>query len=378
MPPLIHSVLHIAKMTGVAGMENHLLTLLPGLKASGLEVRLLILVEADQAMADYAAQMTALGVPTSSIVIRGNFDWRLIGRLTRMLRESKPDAVHTHLIHADLHGVIAARRANIGAIFMTGHNDDPFRRRWPIRLLQRYLWQRVTRGIAISEAVRRFQITIEHAPSDRVITVPYGLDLSDLSIGDGARAVARQELGIPPQAPVFGSVCRLVEQKGIDDALRAFWQISRRLPDAHYAIIGDGPLRAMLEVQTAGYQLTTRVHFLGWRSDARSLMVAFDTLLAPSRWEGFGLSVLEAMAARVPVIAATAGALPEIVVNGETGYLVPIGDVDALAQAMLQICEFPAQSHEMGEAARQRVETKFSAARMVASTLQVYNPPAVV
>ena len=375
MPP-IHSVLHIAKMTGVAGMENHLLTLLPGLKANGLDIRLLILVEPNQPMADYQAKMVALGIPTTTMLIHGNVDWLLIGRIVHFLRQSQPDAVHSHLIHADLHGIIAAKRAKIGTIFMTGHNDDPFRRRWPIRLLQRYLWGRVTRGIAISDAVRRFQIAVEGAPADKVVTVPYGLDLSELSIGDGARAVARQELGIPPQAPVFGSVCRLVEQKGVDDALRAFWQISRRLPDAHYAIIGDGPLRAMLETQTAGYQLTTRVHFLGWRSDARSLMVAFDALLAPSRWEGFGLSILEAMAARVPVIAANSGALPELVVVAETGYLTPVGDIDALAQAMLQICEFPAQAHEMGEAARKRVETQFSAERMIARTMEVYNPSA--
>ena len=118
MPP-IHSVLHIAKMTGVAGMENHLLTLLPGLKATGLDIRLLILIEADQPMVDYVARMTALGISTSTLVIHGNVDWRLIARLTRLISESKPDAVHTHLIHADLHGIIAARRAKVGAVFMT-------------------------------------------------------------------------------------------------------------------------------------------------------------------------------------------------------------------------------------------------------------------
>ena len=372
--PSIKRVLHIAKMTGVAGMENHLLTLLPGLQAHGLDVQLLILTEADKPMEPYAADMCARGVPTTTLPIRGRFDRALIGRLADRLRQDRPDAVHTHLIHADLHGIVAARRAAVGAIFMTGHNDDPFRRRLPIRLMQRYLWQQVTRGIAISDAVRRFQISIEQAPPDRVITVPYGLDPEQFAAGDGARAVARHEIGIPPQAPVFASVSRLVEQKGIDDALRAFWQISHRLPDAHYAIIGDGPLRASLEAQVAAYQLSSRVHFLGWRPDARSLMPAFDTLLAPSRWEGFGLSVLEAMAARVPVIASIAGALPEIVVDGETGFLVRVGDVYGLTQAMLQVCEYPAQTHEMGNAARQRVQQHFSAERMIERTLDVYNP----
>jgi len=373
--PTIRTVLHVAKMTGMAGMENHLLTLLPGLKAHGLDVRLLILCEREHPMDFYAARAEAAGVPTQSIPIRYDFDVGLIRRLVRLFRDVRPDAVHTHLIHADWHGIVAAWQAGIKSIFTTGHNDDPFRRRWPIRLMQRWLWHRVTMGIAISEAVRRFQISVEGASPQRLVTIPYGLTLTDALPGEGTRAMIRQELGLSPQAVVFGSVCRLVEQKGIDEALRAFWQISRRLSDAHYVVIGDGPLRAALEAQAAGYHLTYRIHFLGWREDATTLMTALDALVAPSRWEGFGLSVLEAMAARVPVIAASVGALPEIVLDGQTGYLTKPGDIEGLAQAMLDVCEYPAQAHDMGEAARRRVETNFNAKQMIERTSQVYNNP---
>ena len=373
--PPIQSVLHVAKMTGVAGMENHLLTLLPGLKVRGLDVRLLILSESDHPMGGYAARLEAAGVPTLSVPIHRDLDLGLLRRLTRLFRDMRPDAVHTHLIHADWHGIVAAWQADIKSIFTTGHNDDPFRRRLVIRLAQRWLWQHVTKGIAISEAVRRFQISVEGAPLQRLVTIPYGLAITSDPPGEGKRAMVRHELGIEPQSPVFGSVCRLVEQKGIDDALRAFWQISRRLADAHYAVIGDGPLRPALEAQAAGYQLAHRIHFVGWRDDATTLMTALDALVVPSRWEGFGLAVLEAMAARVPVIAASVGALPEIVLDGQTGYLTKPGDIEGLAQAMLDICEYPAQAHDMGEAAHRRVETEFSAERMIDRTAQVYNKP---
>ncbi len=368
----IRSVLHVAKMTGVAGMENHLLTLLPGLKARGLDTQLIILTTPEHSIDEYAAQMAAAGVAVQQLPIRGNLDFNLYNQLTQWFRKSGLDAVHTHLIHADLHGVLAARRAGIKHVFMTGHNDDPFRRRLLIRLMQRWLWRRVDKGIAISEAIRAFQIKVEGAPANHVTTIRYGIDLSRSRVGEGARAVTRQELGLPDQAPVLGSVCRLVEQKGVSDALRAFWQVSRQMADAHYVIIGDGPLRQSLQAQADGYGLSHRIHFLGWREDAHALMAAFDALIVPSRWEGFGLVVLEAMAAKVPVIASRISALPEIILDGETGKLIPPGDIQGLAQAMIDICMYPAQAHLLGEAGRRRAETEFSAEQMIDRTLQFY------
>jgi glycosyltransferase involved in cell wall biosynthesis len=360
-------------MTGVAGTENHLLTLLPGLHAHGLEVHLLILVEPDRPMDDYVARITALGVPTEQAIIHGNVDLRLFSRLARIIQEGQYDAVHTHLIHADLHGIVAARRAGVKIILTSGHNDDPFRRRLPIRLLQRYLWGRLTRGIAISEAIRQYMIKIEGASPDKVVTIHYGLDLSGHHIGDGARSMIRAELGLPPQAPVFGSVCRLIEQKGLSDGLRAFWQVSRQSSEAHYVIIGDGPLREQLQQEVEGYGLAHRVHFLGWRKDAAQLMAGLDALVMPSKWEGFGLVVLEAMAAKLPVIATRVSALPEIVVDGETGFLVAPDDIQALSQAMIDICEYPAQAHEFGLAGRARLEAEFTAAKMIERTFALYS-----
>ncbi len=368
----LRSVLHIAKMTGVAGMENHLLTLLPGLKAKGLDVRLLILVEPDCPMDAYAARLSALGVPTTQTPIQRDLDLGLFRRLRRLFSENSYDAIHTHLIHADVHAIPAARRAQINKIFTTGHNDDPFRRRLPIRLLQRWLWAQVSQGIAISDAIRTFQIAQEGAPATRIETIHYGLDAASLRVGEGARAVTRNELGIPMQAAVVGSVCRLVEQKGISDALRAFWQVSREVPEAHYVVVGEGPLRASLQAETEGYGLGHRVHFLGWRDDARTLMTAFDALVIPSHWEGFGLVALEAMAVKLPVIATRVSALPEIVLNGQTGYLTAPGDNNALAQAMLDVFMYPTQAHALGEAGRQRLETEFSAERMIDHTFRVY------
>lgn len=363
-------VVHIAKMTGVAGTENHLLTLLPQLADNALDVRLLVLCEPEKPMYEYAARMSASGVPTELINIRGDVDLRLIGQLAARLRALQPDAVHTHLIHADWHGIPAARRAGVRCVYSSGHNDDPFRRRLPIRLVQAYLWRKLTAGIAISEAVRQFMIKVELAPPHKVHTVHYGIAPSppDLTM----RAAFRAELGIPLNAPVFGSVCRLIEQKGLHFALRAFAQIAPRFPEAHYVIVGDGALRETLRAEAEALGVTARVHFAGWRADAAARMIAFDVFVMPSLWEGFGLVLLEAMAARLPIIASAVSALPEIVQDGETGLLCAPRDVACLAECMARLLSARDFAMRLGANGAARLQREFSVSKMVDRTLEVY------
>jgi glycosyltransferase involved in cell wall biosynthesis len=363
-------IVHLAKMTGVAGTENHLLTLLPQLAESGQEVRLLVLCEPEKPMYEYAARMSAAGVPTELFNIHGDVDLRLISLLAARLRALQPDAVHTHLIHADWHGIPAARRASVRYIYTSGHNDDPFRRRLPIRLVQAYLWRRLTAGIAISEAVRRFVIEVELAPPQKVHTVHYGLAPAqpDLTM----RAAFRAELGIPLHAPVLGSVCRLIEQKGLTFALRAFAQIAPRFPEAHYVIIGDGALRERLRAEAEALGVAARVHFAGWRADAAARMVAFDVFVMPSLWEGFGLVLLEAMGARLPIIASAVSALPEIVRDGETGFLCAPRDVACLAERMARLLSARDLAAQLGARGEARLRAEFSVSKMVDRTLAVY------
>jgi glycosyltransferase involved in cell wall biosynthesis len=370
----MQKMLHIAKMTGVAGTENHLLTLLPGLRARGLDVHLIVLVEPDKPMDAYIAHMTGLGVPAESMIIKRDVEFPLIGRLAQKIRAGGYETVHTHLIHADWHGVVAARRAGVRKIFWSGHNDDPFRHRLPIRLIQAYLWRRISAGIAISEAVRQFMIQIEFAPPDKAVTVRYGLNVTGAADTQGtqARESFRAELGIDPGAKVAGSVCRLIEQKGLPHAIQAFRQVIDNVPGAHYVIIGDGPLRPALEAQINALGLAGKVHLPGWRSNAAALMPAFDLFLMPSLWEGFGLVVLEAMAASLPVIASRISALPEIVVEGETGYLVTPADSDGLAKHLTRLLTDPALATHLGEAGLTRLQNEFSADRMIDQTMDVY------
>jgi glycosyltransferase involved in cell wall biosynthesis len=365
-------VVHIIKVAQVAGAESHLLTLLPGLRQQGFDAQLIVLVEPNKPMADYLQAAQARGIPAQSMVIRRDLDFGLFGRLRRALRDLKPRVVHTHLQHADLYGMVAARLARVPVVITSRHNENIFRRRPHLRLLNRQLWRLATAGIAISQSVARFALEVEGAPARKVHTVYYGLphDPQRSAQRSGIRAEKRQALGLAADALVVGMACRLVQQKGVSVGLRAFRQIAAQFPTAHLVIVGDGPLRSQL--QTEAHPVKERVHFLGWRDDVADIMTAMDVFLMPSLWEGFGLAALEAMAQRLPVIASEVSSLPEIVAHQETGLLVPPQDMRALADALaLLLADRPLRQH-MGLLGEDRAETLFGAARMVEQTAKVY------
>lgn len=367
----VERVLHLSKMTGAAGSEGHLLTLLGGLRQHGLDARLWILVEPGKPVQDYVDRADALGIPTGRTIIRRDLDPGLWRRLVREFRVARPDLVHTHLLHADLHGIPAARRAGVSYVVSSRHNDDPFRRLLPARLLNRWLWRQADAGIAISEAIRQFSIRVEGARASQVHTIYYGLDPTAVVAPPDARQRLRATLGLDPGALLVGSVCRLTAQKGLAYALRSFARLAGEL-GAHYVIAGDGPLRTSLEDEARALGLANRVHFLGWRSDAPAVMAALDLVLAPSLWEGFGLVFLEAMAFGLPIVSTQVSAIPEVVLDGETGWLVPPRDPEALTAALRQALTAPDERRRRGEAGRRRVETVFTVEQMVERTLALY------
>lgn len=368
-------VAHIIKVTTIAGAETHLLMLLAGLRKRQIDAQLILLVEPAKPMDAYVQAAEGRGIPVSRLVITGDLDPTLLPRLRSLLRLMKPRIVHTHLFHADLYGTLAARWYGRGtAIISSRHNDNAFRRRQLYRTLNRWLWRMTSAGIAISESIAHFVVEIEGAPPPKIQTIVYGLEAAAQAPAQrqAARVSMRQQLGINPDAPVAGIVCRLVEQKGVHYGLQAFAQVVQQIPAACLLIAGDGPLRSDLEAEAAALGLDDHVRFLGWRDDVAQLMNAFDLLVVPSLWEGFGLVILEAMAHQIPVVASAVSAIPEIVVHGETGLLVPARDVDALAGALVSLLgDAPLRKH-MGMLAEDRLETHFSAARMVDETISLY------
>jgi glycosyltransferase involved in cell wall biosynthesis len=336
-------VLHIHRIGGIGGSERHLLTLLPALAERGVDVRFLGLDDPSRAPDPFYDALTA---PYERVPAPRDVDPALALRVRRAVREV--DLVHTHLVHADVYGALGARR-----LVSTKHNDDPFRA-GSFRYVERALARRAARIIAITDALARFQIERVGLPADKVEVIRYGLD--DLPHAWGTNPPDQ----VPPDARVLLCVCRLGPQKGVDVAIRALDEI----PDVHLVVLGEGPQRAELE-RLGG----ERVHLLGRVPDVAAWLRRAELLVHPVRWEGFGLALLEAMLASLPVVATRVSSIPEIVVEGETGLLVAPDDPSALAAAVNTVLAEPGG---YGERGRDRAEAEFSVARMADRTLAVY------
>ncbi|MCA0456617.1 MAG: glycosyltransferase [Chloroflexi bacterium] len=367
-------VVHLMKVVGIAGAERHLITLLGGLRENGIDARIIVLVTPDKPMQDYIQALGERGIPAETIVIRHHADVRLIQRLRDKLLELKPDILHTHLIHADLYGTLAARWAGVPVVISSRHNDDAFRYRKPVRLFNRWLWGKTDAGIAISDAIARFSIAVEGAKPEQIQRVHYGIDISQAPRDrTAAKRSLQAELKLPLDSIFVGMVCRLIEQKGVRYGLEAFTGIANEYPAAHLLVVGDGLQRAELEAQAKAAGMMGRIHFLGWRKDAAALMAGLDILLAPSLWEGFGLVLLEAMAQQTAIISSDVSAIPEVVIHRETGILLPPRDVEGLKAALRELLKDAALRQHMGMMGRDRLESTFNAARMVKETIAFYH-----
>jgi L-malate glycosyltransferase len=363
-------VLHVQKAKGIGGSERHLLSLLPALAKAGLEVR--VCIAAAGRAKDFTERLRELDVPLAVLPAGPHINPLLVTALRSEIRRFRPDLVHTHLIHADLHGQLAARLAGVAGVSSV-HGTHSFYRREPYRSALRIAGRSARLTIAISEHVRRFIEDLGLSREGAVRVIPYGIDTSGWLASDAERGSARGALGLDAGDVAVGVASRLVPHKGHSFLLRGHAEASRLAPKLRLLVAGDGPLRADLEREAR--RLEGRVDFLGFVPDIRSFLNACDILAFPSQpefGEGFGLAALEAMAASRPVVATQVASLPEVVSAGETGVLVDPASVDELAGALVRLAEDTTLRREMGERGQERACTRFSLEAMVERTIAVY------
>jgi len=331
---------------------------------------MLVLADRNNRSLPFIERMRSTGVSTQVIPIHHHLDPTLFARLARWLRRESFELVHTHLLHADLYGGLASSIMGLSRIASL-HNDNPFRRASLLRQVIRWNRRLFQHVICISHHLARFANEVEGVPKERISVVHYGFQPNrSPSLGSNIRSLLR----LPEEKPIMGMVARLTTQKGHSTLLRAMSKLiqqSNVLP--HLVLVGDGELRSSLEALVSQLKLDSHVSFLGHRPDASQLMYDFDIFVHPSRWEGFGLVFLEAMAAEVPIVVTTASAIPEIVEDGETGLLVPVDDRNALSDALSLLLTDPPLRKKMALAGRRRLEEHFSVQRMVEETAKIYH-----
>ena len=273
-------------------------------------------------------------------------------RVAKILRQQRIDVVHTHMSRAHFFGVLLRWLTGTPCV-ATAHSNH-FQLHWMFN----------DRVIANSNATRRFQQGCNFVRSNRIETIPMFIDRRHLAQPRAdSRQRARALLGLDPCEPLVGIVGNVRPRKGIEYAIGAMPRVLAAVPSARLAIIGN--LRAadyVARVQSAAERLgaASRVLWLGHRDDVREILPAIDVYVQPSIKEPLGLSILDAMVSGLPVVATRVGGIPEVVVPGRTGLLVPPARSDALAEAIVAMLGDPARRREFGRAGRQRALDEFS------------------
>jgi L-malate glycosyltransferase len=302
------------------------------------------------------------GVPTRALHMRHEADLVAAWRLGNYLRQQQVDILHMHAPHAHTIGILACLLTPRVCKVVSRRVDFP-----PIRNLLSCWKYRLPKAhyLAVSDAVRH--VLIESGlPAQHVQTVYSGVDLRRFD------AVPQSWSPFPAGTRVVGTVGHLAGHKGHRYLLEATKYMLQVEPQIGVVIAGDGDLRPTLEEQATALGIAERVRFTGFCDNILGLMQCFEVFVFSSYLEGLGTAVLDAMALRKPVVATRAGGIPEVVQDGVTGLLAPPRDPEALAQAVLSLLQHPEQGRAFGEAGRKRVEQQFTAERMAAQTLHVY------
>src|SRR4051812_3618098 len=284
-------------------------------------------------------------------------------RLARLCADY--DIVHTHGSKAGVLGRIAARMRHVPVIVHTVHgmpvNDFMSKPQRRILLAAERTAARCADSIiCVCDANVGEVLDLKIATQEQVRVVVSGVDEDGVTGGDGARV--RAELGIPADAPIVGSITRLMEQKAPLDLIAALRMVIADEPDVHCVVVGEGPLYDDVLAAADG---ADRIHVLGFRSDIADIISAIDVAAYSSLWEGLGRALTESVLAERPVVATAVNGVPDLVIDGETGYLVPPRRPDLLATRVRDVLARPDRGRAMGVAGAERVRGKFDVPRMV-------------
>lgn len=289
-------------------------------------------------------------------------DVRGMQELVSEFHKRRFDVVHTHSSKAGAIGRVAAHRARVPAIVHTFHGF-PFHdfQALPLRAayvdIERRLGRITDQFLAVGGAVAAQAISLKIAPSERIRAIASAITTDIPATSPARRAAARRLLGLPDDALVVGTVGRLASQKAPQDLVTAFETMGH--PDAYCVWVGDGPLMAGTRKLLAARGLAGRFLLLGERHDVPDLLPAFDVFALSSRYEGLPCSIVEAMTCGVPVVATAVNAVPEVVIPGRTGLLVPPGAPKLLAKALAHVLDHPDEGARMAGAARENIGDRF-------------------
>jgi glycosyltransferase involved in cell wall biosynthesis len=373
------NVVHAITRLTLGGSSENTLNTVAALGRAGYRVTLAAgLAESDASVVDDARRRgcRVVDVPGLGREAAPARDVRATLALVALYRRERAQIVHTHTSKAGFVGRLAARLAGTPAVIHQPHGHifygyyGPRRTRF-YTALERLAARWTDRIITLTERGTEEHLAQGIGRRRQYVVVPSGVPTRALRERAPSRAWARARLGLTPDAFVIAAVGRFVPVKGFDLLVAALPRILAETSDARVLLVGDGPERAALERASGALGVAAHVRFTGAVDDVVGCLAAADVLAVPSRNEGMGRVIVEAMALGIPVVGAAVGGIPAVIADGECGVLVPADDAGALADALARIGRDPMLRSKLGAAASVRAEV-FSTAVMEARTLEIY------
>ncbi len=312
---------------------------------------------------EIASRAAAYGLQTEILECRGRVDIRSVRTLRSLLRTKRPDVLHLHGYKADIYGTLAAHGPKIPTV-ATCHNwlsGTPALNLY--NRLDLLALRRCDRLAAVSDSVASI-LRASRIPAKKIVVIPNGIDIAPFES-------AAPGINLPGRLTV-GMVARLDMNKGFGPLLHALAEVAKHCPEILLIVAGDGPSKNEIEQSIVDLQLQNNVLLLGTRRDMPELYASFNVFILPSLNEGMPLTVLEAFASGLPVVATRIGAIPSVVQDGVSGILVDPGDVGSLAAAILKLAREPELRTRMGAAGRQKVRAEYTASSMAHKYLDLY------
>lgn len=363
----------------------HVLQLVQGLEIGGLEkIVLSLITHLDPSLVrvsvccfDYlgplATEANTKGIEVCLLKRKPGIDWSYPWRLCRFLKDRNIQVLHLHNPTAFFYGTLAGKLARTPYIVYTEHGRD-FSEGWKIRLAHRWLAKMVDRIVVVAKHGQRVLVR-EEGVDERKITLIYnGIDgkrFNRVQYADYYESI-RTGLGLTSHTQVIGVVGRLDAIKNHAVLFEAMHILLHRFPKVSLLVIGEGPLRVELETMIEQMDLKNHVKFLGARADVPELLTVLDGFVLPSFSEGLSLTLIEACAAGVPIVATRVGGNEEVVVDQENGLLVPSDDAEALGKAISSILSNTEMARKMGANGRKRFEAHFTLGNMVQKYHELY------
>lgn len=364
-------IFHVITTINRGGAENHLVELVRGQIAAGMDVSVAYL----KGDGYWARSLTDAGAHVLAMGLKRYGELAPMFRVRASIRAHAPDIVHAHMPPAELYARLALLfyGAVAPALIITKHNDERFYAGPGQRQLGRWVARRASRLITISDAVNRYVVANLRLEPRKVTTVHYGIDpMPYEAVPKESVAQVRASWNIPASAWVIGTVARLVPQKALHVMLTGYAQYCQSATrPSRLVLVGRGPLDTELQALARKLGIAGQVVWAGFREDIPAVMRAFDCFALTSEYEGFGLVLLEAMAAGLPVVATAVSAIPEVVDDEKTGVLCASGDADAVAKAFAR-CEDAQVRADFGRCGLQRVTSQYTLSAMVAKTSSIY------